>query len=193
MSPVQECTFNTSIPFRYLNICTNTTCSYMLAYMGESARAHMLGVTCMNMQTWTHTYTKTTGGSSKRQSDCSRSSKQELQETSIWVKPTLLGPPVDYSGKDKLPGASINSQQPPLDLKTPEEFWCQEGIGDLPLHTDRYVVCFCCINHWDKQFYRDMERGYKSIVHVAVIPFMWEEWDRLISCCPQKHAKWDFH
>lgn len=42
-------------------------------------------------------------------------------------EPTLQGPPVDYSGKDKLPGASIHSQQPLRGLPTPEEFWFQKG------------------------------------------------------------------
>lgn len=43
------------------------------------------------------------------------------QKVSNRLQLSLLGPPVDYSGKDKLPGASIHSQQPPLGLWTPEE------------------------------------------------------------------------
>lgn len=46
---------------------------------------------------------------------------ESRQEASRRLKPALQGPPVDYSGKDKLPGASIHSQLPPLGLETPKE------------------------------------------------------------------------
>lgn len=54
-------------------------------------------------------------GSTKSHSDCSSMNLQEqTREASKHTEPTLQGPPVYYSGKDKLPGASIHSQQPLL-------------------------------------------------------------------------------
>lgn len=54
-------------------------------------------------------------GSTKSHCDCSSMNLQEqTREASKHTEPTLQGPPVYYSGKDKLPGASIHSQQPLL-------------------------------------------------------------------------------
>lgn len=46
---------------------------------------------------------------------------ESRQEASRRLKAALQGPPVDYSGKDKLPGASIHSQLPPLGVETSKE------------------------------------------------------------------------
>lgn len=109
----------------------------------------------------------TTGGSGSS-SVIAHQAAARAGEASIRLKPALLGPPVDYSGKDKQSGAAIHSQQPPLGLETPEEFRCQRGTRDPPLHTgSTRVVCLCCINHRDKQLYRGMEAGYKSITTLS--------------------------
>lgn len=204
--PAHKSTFNTWISFEYelkhANVCLHT--HRMLKHVSTHVcmcKSIYVRFGMYELLTYRHGHRHTERCTQKQQEDQARGSliahqaaSESWREASIRLKPTLRGPPVDYSGKDKLPGASIHSQQPPLDLQTPEEFWYQEGIRDLPLHTGRYaVVCLCCINHWDKQLYREIEQGYKSITRVVVIQFVRVEWDRLISSCPQKHVKWDFH
>lgn len=74
------------------------------------------------MHTWMHTKKKTKK-KKKRQEDRARGSliahqaaSGSWQEASIGLRLGLPGPPVDYSGRDKLPGASIHSEQPPPGL-----------------------------------------------------------------------------
>lgn len=80
-------------------------------------------------------------GSTKSHCDCSLMNLQEeAREASKRTEHALQGPPVDFSGKDKLPGASIHLEQPLGGPEDTSRILIPEGKRGRPPHPCRQTV-----------------------------------------------------